>query len=787
MLSFMRKHQKYFYAVITVVIIMSFSFFGTYGTLDGNSFHEQLAFTTVKGEDISRGELEEMAAFISTDSHDKLLFGGAWGPNFLNDGVIRIDLLNSGLASVLVAHFPDAVATDLKSRFAKEVRYKPYTHPQAPYLSSITTWSYFVPEIPQQLAILQKASDPLAPEAFEARTQLFMNERRFPSFYLAQVLKQQEKQNRSIAHDPVLDREDLSIFGYHTIEDWFGPRFVRLMAEFIFNAASIAEAQGYRVTKEEALADLYKNAEVSFKENANSPSRTSLSSSDYLEQQLMRMHLDKTKATKIWQKVLLFRRLFNDVSSSVFVDLFAYKGFNSFSNEAVSINLYRLPQPLQINDFPQLVRLEAYLNAIAKRSKEERNALALPTQFLATAEVAKKYPELVRKRYTLEISSINKKDLQARVGVKEALAWSIAEEHWAALKTAFPELGMKKAATKEERLAALDGLDPTTRFRLEQFARAAIVDAHPEWIAEALDKAQPKTEQVSLSLKGENSTFKGLDKGETLIQKLDAQDLISSLSFNNENFYRIKVLSKTADQELLSFGEAVQNGVLDSIADQALELHYVEVRGQNPADYQKADKSWKSLAEVRNQVAVSYHSKLLAAIKDTLNSRSDAERYKALEGDRLAPYRFTALVTEVNAQLQKNPANKAQWVINADQLKEVPSNADQFKLIEEDVTLSRANSEALADGAALFALPAKSYSKVTTSPNGDLYFAYVQEKTEAPIPQEAKNEQIARSRFLLGSSAERAYLEGLIPALKADNAISFDYLMNGDPQIEPES
>lgn len=787
MLSFMRKHQKYFYAVITVVIIMSFSFFGTYGTLDGNSFHEQLAFTTVEGEEISRGELEEMAAFIATDSHDKLLFGGAWGPNFLNDGVIRMDLLNSGLASVLVANFPDAVAADLNSRFPKEVRYKPYTHPQAPYLSSMMTWSYFVPEIPQQLAVLQNAANPLAPEAFEARTQLFMNERRFPSFYLAQVLKQQEKQNRTIAHDPALDREDLSLFGYHTIEDWFGPRFVRLMAEFIFNAASIAEAQGYHVSRDEALADLYKNAEVSFKENANSPARTSLTSSDYLDQQLLRMRLDKTKASKLWQKVLLFRRLFNDVSSSVFVDLFAYKGFNSFSNEAVSVNLYRLPQPLQINDFPQLVRLEAYLNAIAKRSKEERNALALPTQFLTTSEVAKKYPELVRKRYTLELSSVNKKDLQAKVGVKEALAWSIAEEHWAALKTAFPELGVKKSATKEERLAALDALDTTTRFRLEQFARAAIVDAHPEWIEEALTKAVPKTEQVSLSLKGDATTFKGLAKGETLIQKLDAQDSIPSISFNNETFYRIKVLSKSADQEILSFGEALQNGILDPIADQALELHYVEIRGQNPADFQKADKSWKPLSEVRGQVALSYHSKLLASIKDALSKRADSERYKSLDGDRLAPYRFTALMEEVNAQLQKNPAQKAQWVINAEQLKEVPSNADQFKLIEEDVTLSRANSEALADGAQLFNLPAKSFSKVTTSPNGDVYFAFVQEKTEAPIPQESKNEQIARARFLLGSSAERAYLEALIPSLKAGDAISFDYLMNGEPMIEPES
>lgn len=82
MLEFLRKHQRYFFFVITVVIIISFSFFGTYSTVNTEYPHEQMVVKTVDGTNVSRQELDEMATFISTDSQDKLILGGIWGPNF---------------------------------------------------------------------------------------------------------------------------------------------------------------------------------------------------------------------------------------------------------------------------------------------------------------------------------------------------------------------------------------------------------------------------------------------------------------------------------------------------------------------------------------------------------------------------------------------------------------------------------------------------------------------------------------------------------------------------------
>ena len=64
------------------------------------------------------------------------------------------------------------------------------------------------------------------------------------------------------------------------------------------------------------------------------------------------------------------------------------------------------------------------------------------------------------------------------------------------MKKNFLELGSKKASTREERFAALDSLDDKTRNQVDTFARAAIVETHPEWIDQALENAPAKTDET---------------------------------------------------------------------------------------------------------------------------------------------------------------------------------------------------------------------------------------------------------------------------------------------------
>ena len=77
MLEFFRKYQRYFFFVITVIIVISFSFFGTYSTLQNVDSRDQEAFRAIDGSLISRSELDEMVLFLATDAEDKVKIGRA--------------------------------------------------------------------------------------------------------------------------------------------------------------------------------------------------------------------------------------------------------------------------------------------------------------------------------------------------------------------------------------------------------------------------------------------------------------------------------------------------------------------------------------------------------------------------------------------------------------------------------------------------------------------------------------------------------------------------------------
>lgn len=789
MLGFMRKHQKYFFVIITIVIVISFSFFGTYSTIAGNSIHEQVAFRTVNGEPVSRQELEEMAMFIGTDSEDKKLFGGMWGPNFLNDGLIKKDFLETGLAEILIESYKQDLKGDWQIRLQKEARYKPYVHPQADFVKSANAWNYFSPELPGYLAALQKATNPLSDDAINARIQLFLAERKFPSPYLKQVLRFQESQVNWIEKDPSLDYQDLSLFGYHTVDDWFGSRFVRLISEFIFNAAEIAEKRGYKVSKDEALADLMKNSEQSFKENKANPQNTVANSTEYFDQQLMRMRLDKTKASKIWQKVMLFRRLFSDGASAVFVDPVSYTAFNQFSNTGVSSDIYRLPEELRFSDFKTMQKFETYLDLVSKRTKEEKNSLLAPKEFLTVAEIAKKAPELVQKHYQLEVASVNKKDLQAKVSLKETIAWELDEKNWAKIKTQFPELGLQKAVSSNERLDAIEKLDGMTRSRLDHFAREQIIAAHPEYIDSALENAPARIVHANLSLRGANSTFDGLVQGNDLITLLDKAPLneevkeLKNLSFDKEHYYNVKVLEKSPKLEILTFAEANKGNVLDPLVDQALEIAYVQLRGEDPAAYQNEDKSWKSYDQVKDKVAEAYYKNTLDKIKQSLTGRSDKDKYQKLEGGRLAAYRFAAWGEDLLKKFKKSPETRDKMTRSSD----TPVTfSNQFNWTKSEQKISKKSSAGLPGSEKILGLSANDWSDTILFPNGDLYFAFVTGGINGEGSDEVLQNQVKRARFLLGNDVQITYLRSIIPLLKEKQAISFDYIHSGETAVEPE-
>lgn len=782
MLDFFRRYQRYFFFVITIVIVISFSFFGTYGAIGSNQWREQIAFKAVDGSEILRSDVDDLAHFIATDSEDKRLLGGIWGPNFLNDGVIRQDLLQTGLALELVTFYQDEVKEELQKKLAKEKRYQPYVHPQARFISAENIWNYFVPEMTANLDALRSARDPLKEEAFNARVNLFLAEKNFSAPYLRQALRYQERQYEWLTPDETLNRQDLSLFSYHTLEDWFGPRFVRLVSEFIINAAILAEQNGYNVSREEVLADLVRQAELSYQQNRDNPNLGVASPGEYFNEQLHRLNMDQSRAIKVWRQVMLFRRYFHDVGHVALVDTLPYQQFNQVAKQSAVVDLYRLPAALRFGDFAALQKFETYLQAVSKPVKGE--PLALPTQFLSVNEVNKNYPELTQKRYQLEVASFSKKALQGRIGLKETWNWEVDDSNWNALKQQFPDLGTKKGDSREDRFAILDGLDQVTRSRVDAFARAAIIEAHPEWIQQALADASPKAMTIGLRLQGKATPFDGVDtpeKKKAFMALLDqatlggGEDKLQSYSANGQTYYRIKVLERADKPEILTFAEANEEGTLEDIRNRVLEKYYLSIREQNPTAYKKDDQDWKSFAEVRDQLAEQYFANVLKALQKVQDQLS-GKAAKTVSHDQLASLRFYPYIQKVKGQIEKDPAQESQWVKLKSQDEGRVDAATQWLLEKNMTRISRHQSHDLTHANEAFTLPQWGWSAIQTPANGDLAFFQVIEIGGDSEQIAAVAEQTQQAYAMLSADAQRVLMQQVLKELAAKNAISLAYL-----------
>jgi len=776
MLAFFRKYQKFFFVLITIVIVISFTFFGTYGTLQQTQYNSQKAFESIDGNVVTQQELEEVALFIGTDNEDKLLLGGAWGPNFLNDGVIKKDLIETGMAQLLVKPFLDELRPELQQRLVKEKRFVPYEHPQAKLISAVNAWNVLAPQITEGLGKLTELEDATTPEAFDIRSQLFLAQKKFPHSALRYVLMYQQKQYGWVRPDPNLARTDLALFHYHTLHDWFGKGFVRLAAEFVINSAIIAEKRGYEVSKSEAFADLWRNAEISFQQLANRPNLGVATTEEYFNEQLRRMQIDQARAIEIWRQVLLFRRLFQDLGSSVFIDPFTIEQFQQVAKETIEGQLFRLPEHFRLGDFSALQQFETYLDAVSEREKQ----LALPQTFKKVEDVEKSHPELVQRRFLIEISKANKLSLQAKISVREMWEWQTTEENWETLKNAFPELAMKKASNKKERFAVLDTLDNNTRDRVDAFSRKKIVDACPQWLDEALEAAKKETKIVKVQKKGKVAFLPGARNPEELIALLDrypnSEEELSTYSPDGKVYYRIKVLDQAPGYEIITFAEAKKSGTLEALVTKKLKKQYEFIRKNKPEDFKKPDGKWIEFSEARHKIATHVFSDILKAIKQTSSTEP-----REMIPDYAASRRLLPFMQDLQNQFEKNPSTIEKWVVQEDETSaKFPLRkplVSQWKIEKSHYKGDRGAQDRPVDS--LFSLEPDQWSKAQARASGDIAFFHVQKRYVAR-DQEGLFEKIFEVQKILSTEAQQNLMQQLIDEMQQKGALSLQFLGQGE-------
>ena len=796
MLDFFRRYQRYFFLVVTVVIIISFSFFGTYSTLGESNYHDQIAFTAVDGTNIKRTELDQMVLFLGTDAEDKLLFGGAAGPNFLNDGVMVKDILQKGLALPIMSQYGKEIAPDLEIRLEKEKRYQPYAHPQVKFLSMESAWEYLAPEIKTHFDKLRESVSPTSQEALNARINLYLSQKKFPPQAMRQVLLYQQKQYNWIQPDPSIEQRDFFPFGYHTVEDWLGPKFMRVAAQFIINSAKIAEQKGYKVTKQEALVDLMRNSQFSFQQNMSNPNLGVATSSEYFTGQLQRMGLDAGGAANIWRQILLFRRLFGEEGNSVFVDPITFEKLNEYSKETVEGDLYRLPPELRFANMHDMHLFEIYLNAISPRKENGKDLLEIPQKFHSPAEMAKIKPELVQKRYLLDIAKVDKNLLQAKVSVKEMWKWEI--DHWDELKKLFAELGSKKGDSREERFAVLDSLDDKTRSKIDSFARKQMVESHPEWLENALQEATPERGTFGIKLSGGRTPFIGLEDRAAFLKLLDSSNLneqdpkLAHYTADSIHYYRIMVVDRSPKLEIVTFSEAQKDGSLSTLLDKELEKFYAEVREKTPQNFQNEDKSFKKLGEVRESLEDLYFAKLHQAIQEDKNNTEGSIAPREILRELIASLRLNAFMRQELEKVKTELTSPLELEIKAthDKLTKRDALFEQWKLLRTSFHYERGQEKSEVNLDEAFAASPGSFSRVHTPASGDIFFfKLVKKGTDAD--SKALAAAVQKAKALLAEEAEQILAGRLLQEMKAKKAISLEYLNRPEvereaSQIEPE-
>lgn len=724
MMNFFRKHQKKMFMIVTVMIIVSFTFFGTSITQNSREIPDKKVAVALDGSPIMERQLHAMVRFLTLGSNEML----------------KNDLMSTGLTTILAEKYFEELKGEFEERVEKAKRFTPYAHPHAPFLSAKQVWDMYVPQLTSHLEAVQKGD--LSPKTFSAYTDLYLDQVAFPPELLRRVLLMQQQQFSWITPDQALgDPRALTLFGYQSFEEWFGPKFTEMVGKFLFNAAAIAEKKGYKVTIEEARADLLQTCLQTLRSTPTKTPATFADASDFLRMQIQSLGIDESEAVKVWKKVMLVHRLFNEIGQGVFIDPLTYQQFASFAEESATVQVYQLPDVLRLTDFRSLLKLQCYLDAVAPKMKKSAD---LPRQFLSADEVEKRTPELVVSRYELELAKVTQEEIGARLTLKETWDFEVSDEGWKQLTAEYPILSKTVGQSRTERYAALESLEPALRLKVDRFARASLIHQHPEWIEEALLKAPTQKKQVALRSRGCVAPFDEIEdtaKLRAFLTKAPIGEATPFFTQDQQTYYRMIVWNKPAAKEIMTLQEALEGDWLGQLLDEKLQNAYADVRKKDPSAFKLEGGSWKPFADVRDQIGALVYAEALKQISE-----------KSLSLDQYPAHRFAALMQEAKKTIKTNGADALFLKKTGNPL------VDQWTLVQQTKEIKRSDPTTLSK-IEMFAAPEGNWSEVSIPQNGDLAFYQLVKKgvTEAAI-----QEKVLEGQRMLGTDAKRVLMHQIL-------------------------
>lgn len=609
MFSFLRRYQRAIFLVITAIIILSFSFFGTYSTIASGKHENPVWFTTVDGRTIRRMEGAAYLEFLSTSAQRN-----GQKVNLFNDGFLEKDILSTCIGEAIFSACEEPVLLEyLKNKKESENKYRTYVHPTTPFLSTEHIWTYFAPELKEQFAAYQAYQGTNAKELFKKKMHLFLLESKFPGNYVKQFLMYQQKQAGFIEPDPTLEGRDFSLFGYASAVDWFGEVYMQKVVQTLLSGAELAKKEGVQVSDDEVMASLYKNvqaAAANFGDLAQRPIQ------EIVDAAVRALAIDFATVKQIWKDVLLFQRAYVKLYDHMAVSSFPFYEQCQEGAQYKTIDTYSLQPCLRVHSIEDVAQLNLWKKATLQKVE---SPWQVTRAFLPAHEVVSSYPELVQELFSVSLKMVGPEQLEPLIRFKELWHWQGVDTHFSQLAEKFPLLLQKEAKDPQSRMKIIDALPAAYRLEVDAYAKKLFIKDHPEWIDEQLRSQKSQMKSLFIRPQGKSTTLAGISDMRQLSDLLKKASLgqvsepLCRYTQDGCHFYEITVMDRKP-LEIIPLVQLQEEGVLAHLIDTSLEAQYPQLRKQNPKAYMTESGEWKPFSEVRLTLLDQYMAPLWSVL-----------------------------------------------------------------------------------------------------------------------------------------------------------------------------
>ncbi|NGX56282.1 MAG: hypothetical protein K1060chlam5_00520 [Candidatus Anoxychlamydiales bacterium] len=727
MLKFFRKYQKIFFAIVIFFIVISFAFFGSNAAVTNIKIDKDKKISkAIDGSTIYLSEIEMLSYFMKTDITDAYNQTNN-AINLFNDGVIRKDILGSSIFKVLVEKYFDQIKPFLENNFDKIKNFKTYTHKYDSAISVKNLWSKYSPEILEKLIKVQSYNE-VSVDYVNNLAQLYIEEARFPTNTLRNLLYFEENSKKNIQKDLRLYNENLTLFNNHGFTDWFGNDTLNLISQFVLNVAKKAKTENYSISYEEVISDISKNLKSALKEKDRGNFK------EYYIRQLQILNLNEKLAHKTWKNVLLFRKYLKDVTNSIIVDNLTLNEMSKFASLKANITEYELPSEFQFKSFNEMIQFEMYLKATCN----DNNLFS----FKDLAEIETNYPQLVYKTYDLEVKETNLDKACLKIKIQDMYNWQLENENFKLITKNFPNI--KYQTKKEDKVNELENLNLYLRDKIDDFSRKEIIKTSKNLIDIALNDDISK--QISINIKSKNTKLPiNIKKADEFLEKLEKTNKIENYSEDNNNYYQVSILKKHPEKKLITFKESLDEKIIDNILQKYLKENYENIK-KKYSKFKNSDGSYKDFKNVKDMVAE-------IVFEESLNNLKSLPYIKDKSLNSLAKYRMYDFVNK-NLNLLKEDKNNQ---INTDLQFKLHSNNKKIQRTEE---LSSFEKQ-------IFSQKEKTFSDILVNDNGSITFYYLNNISEEII----SNDKFDESKSKLNDEATKILISNFVKELKDKDLI----------------